>query len=183
MVYAEGSVQVQLTQWCLPTSRSSKWGCLLRLWPLTLRVPLCQFGGWGGEESVHNSLFGLFRAWPEGKMTLRYMLKVRTVRLLQRTEVWAEPSLISPLVYNRVDTEAGGFRCCLSTCCFAFTWNSSRRNKLLARYGLWHDQSGIRWLKLVCHYWISASSPRFIAPIAILCFHMAFPGELDDGQS
>lgn len=42
-----------------------------------------------------------------------------------------------------------GLRCCLSTFCFAFTWNASRRNKLLAHYGLWHHQSVIRWLKLV----------------------------------
>lgn len=42
-----------------------------------------------------------------------------------------------------------GSRCCLSTCCFAFTWYSSRRKTLLAHYGLWHDQSVIRWLKLV----------------------------------
>lgn len=28
---------------------------------------LCQFGGWGGEETVRNGSFGLFRAWPEVK--------------------------------------------------------------------------------------------------------------------
>lgn len=112
-------------------------------------------------------------------MTVRYVLKVRTVRPPQRTEVWAEPSLIRPLVYDGADTGRGlRLRCRLSICCFCFhlkfimmhncskrsTWE---RNKLLVYYGLWHYQSVISWPKLVVMTKYQCRR-RFIAPYNIM---------------
>lgn len=111
-------------------------------------------------------------------MTLRYMLKMRTVRLLQWTEAWDEPSLMSSLVYNRVDTEAGIEMLSVNPL-FHFHLKFITRKPFTCP--VWFVTWSICYqiAQISCHYWISPSSLCFIAPIATLCFHMVFPGELD----
>lgn len=78
--------------------------------------------------------------------------------------------------------EAWGLGCCLSTWCFGFQVNLSQREKNCPlRFVTW--SVCYQMAQISCHYWISASSLHFIAPIPILCLHMVFQAELDDGQS
>lgn len=179
VVSAGGPVQRQLSQWCSPTSRSGKRGCQLRFWPVTpCCTPLCQFGGRGGEETVRNSPFGLFRAWPEVEMTLRYILKVRTVTLLQRMELWAEPSQISLLVYNGLGIEM------LSVSLLRrFPLKFITKKQMTCTLWFVARSFCYQMAQISCRYWTLPSSPHILAPIAILWLHMAFPGELHDGLS